>query len=136
MIRCSLVFLLMIGLQGSVMADLFMVSAVNSPWKSVSKEDLRDLYIGKTKSLQRVPCVPLILVTDPDYSYFIREIVRKTPQSFERNWKKLLFSGKATLPMRCNSLDEIYQLLRENDQRVSFSLTEDKVDGISFVLVK
>jgi hypothetical protein len=116
--------------------DIYMVSSVSSPWKNVSRSDLRDLFIGKTKSLQRIPCTPVILSKNPDYSLFIREIVRKTPQSFERNWKKLLFSGKATLPLRVDNLENVYRLLRKNDQKVSFSLTQEEVDGINFILIR
>ena len=110
-----ILFLWILGFQESMAEDIYMVSAQSSPWKNVSKQDLRDLFIGKTKSLDRVPCTPLVLAKEPDYSLFIREVVKKTPQSFERHWKKLLFSGKATLPMRCENLDDVYRLLKENE---------------------
>jgi hypothetical protein len=137
MARWFLILLLwMVGFLELKAEAIYMVCSSSSSWESVSKKDLRDLFIGKTKSLQRAACVPIILSKNPDYSHFIREVVRKTPQSFERNWKKLLFSGKATLPSRVDHLEEAYRLLREDDEKVCFSLTNEDAEGIHFILLR
>lgn len=137
-LRFVLVLSLMLLYSGGAWASeaLYLVTSDQSPWVSVDRTEVRALFIGKKKSLKRIPCAPLIYLGEPDYSRFIKEVVKNSPQRFERNWKKMLFSGKATLPMRKENMEEVFSALRENTSRVSFSLLKTEAEGIKFIPIR
>jgi hypothetical protein len=115
---------------------IYLMVSEKSPWNDVSSTEVRSLFIGKTKSLQRTPGRPILLTKEPDYSSFIKMIARNTPSRFERNWKKLLFSGKATLPARVDSLEEALRLLNTDSNAVCFSSTKIEAKGVKFLAIR
>ncbi|QSP93904.1 hypothetical protein LPB19_11940 [Marinobacter salinisoli] len=118
-----LVFLLLLAINNVSGADIYVVANAKSPIEQISREALRDLYLGRTKAL---PNGEFASVYDREESSdlrarFYRHVTGMELRQVDAFWARLVFAGRM-LP-----LEEV------TDQQRLVSLIKSDVNAISYL---
>ena len=75
--------------------DGILIANSTIPVGQLSKKEITNLYLGRTKIWDNGENVIITWLDQPDYyRQFLREFVRKNPRQFKNYWKNMLFMGK------------------------------------------
>lgn len=110
--RRVICFLLTAIAAGSLSADIYVVTHSDTPVQEVSKENLRDLYLGRTRAL---PNGDFALVYDRESvgslrSRFYDHVAGMDLRQVDAFWARLVFAGRV-LPLEKVRNDEALQSL-------------------------
>jgi ABC-type phosphate transport system substrate-binding protein len=96
-IGCSLLLCLASSL---VTADVVVVVSSRSPVATLSRNELTDIYLGRTSRLPTgQPATPVDQSeSSPVYHTFYREYLGQTPSQIKMHWSRLIFTGRGQPP--------------------------------------
>jgi hypothetical protein len=111
---------------------------VSNPISQVSRLDLSRIFLKKEL---RWPNGLMIAAADqaldsPTRESFSQEVHRKSSQAVENYWRKLLFSGKGTPPLKLDSDEEVLDFVRGNVGAIGYVAGDAEVgDGVKVLTV-
>ncbi|MGP1666931.1 MAG: phosphate ABC transporter substrate-binding protein [Rhodanobacter sp.] len=81
-------------------AGVVVITSAKSPVKTLSKDDVSALYLGKTTSLPGSGSAKLYDLTDanPNREKFYQAATGKSASQVKSVWSRLVFSGRAVPP--------------------------------------
>jgi ABC-type phosphate transport system substrate-binding protein len=92
--------LLILAMAFSVRARAQVIVVANSSISadSISKAELRDVFLGASTSVHGGRVKPVLLKEGPTHTDFVTNYVGKAPVAFIMVWRGLVLSGQATMP--------------------------------------
>lgn len=119
------IFLILLISNGNAVANAEeVVLIVNStiPLEQLSKNDVRDLYLGRTKMWANGQNVKLAWLVESEISrQFLSEFVRKSPRQFNNYWKNMVFTGNAhIIPRYFDSEASLIQYVSETKGAIGY----------------
>ena len=130
-LKCFLYILIIIGwvaLGQAAGEDIYIIANRSVPVNSLSKDDLRDIFLGK-KTLwnETIKIVPVIMPSELIHNMFVVRYTRKLSPQFKNWWIRLVFTGEAIFPrIAVNPADMIRQV-SEIEGAIGYS--SEKVDN-------
>ena len=105
-------------------ADVVVVVSAKSSASKLTKEQVADIFLGRSTSL-----VPLDQAAGaPVRDEFYTKVAGQSAAQVKTLWAKLSFSGKGTPPKALGSDDEVKAQLAANPNAIAY-LDKSKVDG-------
>ncbi len=92
--------LLVLGMTFGVRARAQVIVVANSSVSadSISKTELKDVFLGASTSVHGSRVKPVLLKEGPTHTDFVTNYVGKAPVAFIMAWRGLVLSGQATMP--------------------------------------
>lgn len=105
---------------------------------SVSKEELRGIYMGKSSNWRTgQKAAPIDLVADSHTREgFSESVLGKSVSAVLSHWQRQIFSGKGVPPPEVSSDQEVASFVRRNPGAVGYVSDAASVDGVRVVPVK
>ncbi len=104
----------------------------------ISKGDLKELYLGKKKFWGKNIRVNVSFVNhnSPVTKRFIDEVVNKTPDQFQRYWRRKLFTGSGLPPKKFSSDDDLLKYVGKTIGAIGI-ISSDKYhkNGIRYLTI-
>ena len=127
-----LAFICCLALSGLARADIAVVVSADSPLRTVSQNELINIYMGRYR---RLPSGDAALPVDvsPLKERFYRALVNKDLAEINSYWARLIFSGQASPPVQMQGHEEMLQYIRRNPGALGFldhTAVPDDVRGI------
>lgn len=91
-------------------ADIKVYVSHESEIQTVTKQELKNLYLKKIKSLHGKKVT--VYDNEQNYDEFNKKFINKTPNQIHAYWMKQIFLGKRTPPKKLNA-DLIHQLKQD-----------------------
>lgn len=114
---CACVFIL----PGYTQADLLVIANNSVSESSVSKQDLKMIFLGKKKSWEGGQKIkPVTLKDGESHDAFVNTYVEKTPASFSSFWKHAILSGTGIPPKSFTSEDDLVKYVAGKDGAVGY----------------
>lgn len=128
-----LAFVSCLVLSGLARADIAVVVSLDSPLKTVSQNELINIYMGRYR---RLPSGDAALPVDvsPLKARFYRALVNKDLAEINSYWARLIFSGQASPPVQMQNHDEMLQYVRRNPGALGFLDQTAVPDDVRIVL--
>lgn len=123
---CLGLAILLASLGGSLpaQADVVVVAGTGSSAASMSREQVADVFLGKTPSLTPVDQAE----SSPLRDEFYTKVTGKSAAQAKSYWAKLAFTGKGTPPKEMAGSAEIKKALAANPALVGY-IEKSAVDG-------
>ena len=100
----------------SAVAEPIIITSIKSEKiNSISSHELKYLFTGKIRKIKIV-----VLSSGDTHKNFIKKYIKKNPTQFKQHWKKLLFTGKASLPHECSSEENMIKYINENPNTIGY----------------
>ncbi len=130
---------LVLGLTAGVaMADVVVVVPAGSPVTTLSKNQIADIFLGKTN---RFPDGTRAVPVDQTEGSAARDafylkFTGKSPAQVKVYWSKLIFTGRGQPPHEVSNGVEVKKHLSENPNSIGY-IEQNRVDGgVRVLLVK
>ncbi len=102
--------------------ELVVIVNRNNPLDTISKEQLIDLFMGRTPYFPRGGAV--VKIDAPSTStvrkVFYRSLVDMSLSEVNAYWARLMFSGRATPPMQVPQDQDIVELVTANSNAIGY----------------
>lgn len=121
--RLALVAAMMLTF-GVAQADVVVVVSAKSSASKLTKEQVADIFLGRSTSLTPLDQAAGSSVRDEFYS----KVAGQTAAQVKTLWAKLSFSGKGTPPKALGSDDEVKAQLAANPNAIAY-MERAKVDA-------
>ena len=109
---------------GVAQADVVVVVSAKSSASKLTKEQVADIFLGRSTSL-----VPLDQAAgSPVRDQFYSKVAGQTAAQVKTLWAKLSFSGKGTPPKALGSDEEVKAQLAANPNAIAY-MDKSKVDA-------
>jgi len=118
----SIAFVLCLALTSvSVAADYAVIVGKGNPISSLSKNDLKQIFLGKKRSWPDGTKVTLYSMDDYEItSAFTTSVMNKSAQQFSTFWKKALFTGTGRPPVQVTNDAEMIQKLASDPGGIGY----------------
>jgi ABC-type phosphate transport system substrate-binding protein len=119
--RCFIVGLSLMGLSASA-ADIVVIASASSGVSQLSKDQVSNLFLGKSTALPSGG--KAILIDQPDSSpmrdAFYSKVTGKSASQVKSTWAKLSFTGKGTPPNEGSGNDDIKKQIAGNPNMLGY----------------
>lgn len=127
--------LLILGINGNVQADTLVIVNKASKVESLDKEQISDIYLGKSPTL---PTGEQVIAIDYHENMPLREslhstITGKTQNQLKAYWSRLLFSGKGMPPKEVDDEASMKKLVADNPNIIGYISSENIDDSVKVV---
>ena len=99
-----------------------VVVSATSPVSKLDKEQVANLFLGKSSSYPDGSAAVPIEQTDgaPAHDEFHKSVTEKSASQLKSYWSKMIFSGKGTAPKEVASNAELLKLLAGNPTMIGY----------------
>lgn len=100
--------------------DISVVISDNNTLTSVSQQELANLYLKKTNTINGIKVTPIDSKDKKTYQEFYKKIVKKTPSEVHAYWMKQIYTGK-TQPPKKLSKKELTVAMKKNKKIIAYA---------------
>jgi ABC-type phosphate transport system substrate-binding protein len=120
---------------GGARADVVVVVSAKSPVAALSKNQIVDIFLGKSNRFpDGRPVVPIDLVEGSAVrDEFYREFADKSPAQIKAYWSKIIFTGRGTPPLEVDNGLAMKKRIIAHPNDIGY-IDRDMVDGSVKVL--
>ncbi len=99
-----------------------VIVSANSPVSKLDKEQVANLFLGKSSSFPDGSAAMPIEQTDNTAAHeeFHKQVTEKSASQLKSYWSKMIFSGKGTAPKEVSSNAELLKLLASNPAMIGY----------------
>ena len=88
---------------------------------SVTADDVKQILLGSLAKWRGGQVVKLVVLTDGAvHTKVIRDFTQRTPEQFDKFWKRLVFTGAGTLPAQAKSDAEVIAYVAANPGAIGY----------------
>ena len=132
-----LVISFVLSISTHVYADIVVITHHDSKFNSISKVELRKLFLGKSKALPDGSKAKLFEpVEGESRSIFLKDVLRKNESRLSSYWSRMMFSGKGTPPKPVNTEAEIITLVAATKHAISYVESSLVSSSVKVVKIK
>lgn len=121
--------LVLLLISGNVSAELAVIANPNSGIDKLSKDEVINIYMGRTRKLPNgLTGMPIDLSnTHHEKMQFYSLLVGKELAEINSYWARLRFSGLGQPPLQVNSMEDAINLVSENKGAITY-IDSKKID--------
>lgn len=130
---------LCLALQSQAWArEIVVVAGPGFPVESLTREDVRDIFLGEKAILSGLRLRPMDLKDAGKVRLsFLKTFLKVSEDGYQAYWIRKVFQDGGTPPTALSSLEAAVQLLQADNAAVGFLWTEDAVKAASLrILLK
>lgn len=119
----------------SARADVVVVVGAKSPVSTLTKGQVADIYLGRTKDLPTGgAALTALLDKGPEKDEFLDKVLGKTEQQARAVWTRLTFTGSGQGPKELGSAADLKKLLANNPNVIGVINKSDVDTQVKVVL--
>ncbi|AHL34479.1 hypothetical protein CD58_16935 [Pseudomonas brassicacearum] len=106
----------------SVMADVVVVVATASPLKALERNQVADIFLGKTSRFPSgAQAIPIDQTEDSaTRNEFYSTFTGKSASQLKAHWSKIIFTGRGQPPLAVSSGAEVKKRIAENPDTIGY----------------
>ncbi|MBA3936266.1 MAG: hypothetical protein H0X38_02305 [Planctomycetes bacterium] len=97
---------------------------------ALSEDELRAFFLGKRTTWEDGTKVVVVVLRGGGSHESLLQRLGKSPQQFITGWKKLVFTGKGSMPEQVNSEDELVALVARTPGAIGWIDAGKVADGV------
>jgi ABC-type phosphate transport system substrate-binding protein len=129
-------FALAIGSTSTLTAEETVLVNGASAVAGISDDDLKDYYLGKKASWPDGSKVTVVVLKDGASHENLMKKLGKSTSQFSTGWKKLVFTGKGSMPEQVGSEDELVAFVAKTPGSIGYADAGKVKDGVKAVPAK
>jgi ABC-type phosphate transport system substrate-binding protein len=129
-------FALAIGSTSTLSAEETVLVNGASTVAGISEDDLKDYYLGKKASWPDGSKVTVVVLKDGASHESLMKKLGKSTSQFSTGWKKLVFTGKGSMPEQVGSEDELVAFVAKTPGSIGYADAGKVKDGVKAIPTK
>lgn len=103
---------------------------------AMSEDEIRDIFLGKRTTWDDGSKVVVVVLKDGVSHAALMKLLGKSPSQFSTGWKKLVFTGKGSMPEQVDNEDALVDFVARNPGAIAFVDAGKVKDGVKAIPVK
>jgi ABC-type phosphate transport system substrate-binding protein len=132
----SSLFAVSIALASGIPAEEAVFVHGTSAIASLSDDDLKGYYLGKKASWPDGSKVVVVVLKDGSSHDNLMKILGKNTSQFSTGWKKLVFTGKGSMPEQVANEDELVAFIARTPGAIGYADAGKAKEGVKIVPVE
>ena len=96
-------------------ADVAFIAHPSLKESSLSAEEARNILLNNKTKWSSGPAVKLVVLSEgPVHDHVLKQFAQRTPDQFEKYWKKQVFTGVGSMPTQAKTDAEVIAYVAEN----------------------
>ncbi len=121
---------------GHVHADLFFIANKAVVVDSVTKTQIKDIFLGiQVKWPDNSQVKAVTMRNAPFHKEFAKSYTKKNPSQFKRYWKQMVFTGKGSFLKNVKSDDELIKYIGSTAGAIGYTSTKVELDDIKIITI-
>lgn len=132
-----LIFLLTLTLSFGSFSKVYVVANSEAPIANLSKKELRDLYLGRSKSFPNGEYAKVIdrQGNEELRTKFFKTVCNMSPRKVDAFWAKLVFSGRMHPLEKMEADSEVLSSLNDNKYALAFVSSAPAHANLKIIMV-
>jgi ABC-type phosphate transport system substrate-binding protein len=102
---------------------------------ALSSDQVKDLFLGKKSSWDDGSKVVVVVAKEGPGATSLMKLLGKSDQQFQTAWKKLIFTGKGSMPEMVDSDDAVVAFVAKTPGSIGFVDKAKAKDGVKAIPV-
>jgi ABC-type phosphate transport system substrate-binding protein len=120
---------------GAAAEDTVIVNP-SLPITALDEDALKDIYLGKKTSWDDGSRIVVVVLKEGPTHDHLLQLLNKSSSQFLTGWKKLIFTGKGTMPEMVESEDALVTMVSKTPGAIGFIEKGRIKDGVKAVPLK
>ncbi|MCP4353828.1 MAG: hypothetical protein GY795_50925 [Desulfobacterales bacterium] len=118
--------LTIIAFSSPAFADVIIIANKNVPENTLTREQLREIFLGKRVQWSNHDKIHVATVKDDDgvYEIFLKQYLNKSHAKWKSYWKRMVFTGRGVPPKTIISEAEAIAYIAETKGAVGYISSE------------
>lgn len=129
-------FAVAIGFSSTIRAEETVLVNGALALSGLSDDDFKDYYLGKKASWPDGSKVVVVVLKEGASNENLMKKLGKSTSQFSTGWKKLVFTGKGSMPEQVNSEDELVAFVAKTPGAIGYADGGKAKDGVKAIPVK
>lgn len=129
-------FAIAIGFPSTISAEEAVLVNTSTAIVTISEDDLKNYYLGKRSSWPDGSKVTVVVLKDGASHESLMKKLGKSTSQFSTGWKKLVFTGKGSMPEQVSSEDELVAFVAKNPGSIGYADVGKVKDGVKAIQAK
>jgi ABC-type phosphate transport system substrate-binding protein len=117
-------------------ADILVIANKGVSSGSISKDQLKRIYLGKLSRWDNGDKVNFCLVKSDLLEQFTQDYLGQSAMNYLKYWKKLVFTGKGSMPPFLEKDEDVIQFVAETKGAVGFVPSGANTDSVKVMSVE
>ncbi len=136
-----LIIILLISLlfipSSSCFAEIFLISNPNVPINEVTKNQIKDIYLGNIAKWEDGSKIIFAVMFKTDiHKQFTREFTHKSTSQFKRFWKYKMFVGEGRMPVSFKNSTDLVIFISKTSGSIAYINQNPSNDHVKILKVK
>ena len=129
-------YILAISPSPAFATDLVLVANHNLSVNTLSRKDIRNVFLATKKSINGDIVKPVTIVNHTLTEFFLKQYVRQTPSQFSAYYIRKIFSGGGKKPKEVSSEPEMIRYVSHNKGALGFVSSDAVTEQVKVIQIK
>ena len=104
---------------------------------SLSKADLQAIFLGERVKWDNRKYIKIVLLEEPEIlREFLQNIIGKTTSQYDNHWSKLVFTGKANMPLTFSEMTKLVEFVAGKPGSIGFIPAGQAGDSVKIISIR
>ena len=116
----TILFVLICLASTAAFADVVVIANKNVSETSMTKDKVKNIFLGKIVKWQDSSRIHFVTLKGDVHKSFLKEYIGRSTNQYKTYWKKVLFTGKGSMPKTFSTEQEIIQYVANTEGAVGY----------------
>ncbi len=120
---------------GGAFADVLIVTNKGVGKSDLSKGEIKKIFIGQMVKWGNNSKINIVTLKKGSeiHTEFVRTYTGKSPSQFEKYWRKMVFTGKGSIPRSFKTEKELLDYIIKTDGSIGYVSTENRSNEVNII---
>ncbi len=125
-----------LSFQLTAYAEVVIISNKNFYADTLSKKEIKQIFLGKKKSFGIGKNIYLVLFNEKQiHSEFLKKMIGRSPDQFRNYWRMMLFTGHGILPRRFKSVEKLIDHIASTEGAIGYVNAEAVTQNVKVITI-
>lgn len=116
----TILFVLICLASTAAFADVVVIANKNVSETSMTKDKVKNIFLGKIVKWQDQSRIHFVTLKGDVHKNFLKEYIGRSETQYKTYWKKILFTGKGSMPKTFKTEQEMTQYVANTEGAVGY----------------
>jgi ABC-type phosphate transport system substrate-binding protein len=131
----TILFVLMCLASTAAFAEVVVIANKDVSETSMSKDKVKQIFLGKVVKWQDGSRIHFVTLKGDSHKDFLKEYIGRSEAQYKTYWKKILFTGKGSMPKSFDTEEEMAQYVANTAGAIGYVSTNAATENVATITV-
>jgi len=131
----TILLVLMCLASTAAFADVVVIANKNVSETSMSKDKVKQIFLGKVVKWQDGSRIRFVTLKGDSHKSFLKEYIGRSEAQYKTYWKKILFTGKGSMPKSFATEQEMAQYVANTKGAIGYISKNTVAENVASISV-